>query len=54
MEGIGIDSDRPSSEGTAETVCQIRRSWALLPRAGAAFSDSASLASSFLSNEGDP
>ena len=53
MEGIGIDSDGPSSKGTVETVCQFRRSWALLPRAGAAFSDSASPASSFLSNAGD-
>ena len=52
MEGIGIDSDRPSSKGTVETVCQFRRSWALLPRAGAAFPDSASPASSFLSNAG--
>ena len=53
-EGIGIDSDRPSSKGTVETVCQFRRSWALLPRAGATFPDSASPASSFLSNVGDP
>jgi hypothetical protein len=53
MKGIGIDSGMASSEGTVETVCQIRRSWALLPRAGAAFSDSASPASSFLSNAGD-
>ncbi len=54
MEGIGIDSDTPSSKGTEETVCQFRRSWALLPRAGATFPDSASPASSFLSNVGDP
>jgi hypothetical protein len=54
MEGIGIDSGMASSEGTVETVCQIRRSWALLPCAGAAFPDSASPASSFLSNAGDP
>ena len=53
MEGIGIDSGNASSEGTVETVCQFRRSWALLPRAGATFPDSASPASSFLSNAGD-
>ena len=53
MEGIGIDSDMPSSEGTVETVCQFRRSWALLPRAGAAFPDSSSPVSSFLPNADD-
>jgi len=53
MEGIEIDSDRPSSKGTEETVCQFRRNWALLPRAGAAFPDSSSPVSSFLSNAGD-
>ena len=52
-EGIGIDSDRPSSKGTVETVCQFRRSWALLPRAGAAFPHWPATASSFLSNVGD-
>ncbi len=52
-EGIGIDSDRPSSKGTVETVCQFRRSWALLPRAGAAFPHWPTTASSFLSNAGD-
>ena len=52
-EGIGIDSDRPSSKGTVETVCQFRRSWALLPRAGAAFPHWLTTASSFLSNVGD-
>ena len=54
MEGIEIEPGMASSEGTVETVCQFRRSWALLPRAGATFPDSASLASSFLSNAGDP
>ncbi len=52
-EGIGIDSDRPSSKGTVETVCQFRRSWALLPRAGEAFPHWPTTASSFLSNVGD-
>ena len=53
-EGIEIEPGMASSEGTVETVCQFRRSWALLPRAGATFPDSASPASSFLSNVGDP
>ena len=53
MKGIGIDSDMASLEGTVETVCQICRSWALLLRAGAAFPDTASPTSSFLSNARD-
>ena len=54
MVGIEIDPGMASSVWIVETVCPFRRSWALLPRAGATFPDSASLASSFLSNAGDP
>ena len=53
MEGIEIDPGMVSSEGTVDTVCQFRRSWALLPRAGAAFPHWPATASSFLSNVGD-